>query len=389
MHIVSLLGYAPEFGWSWADAMATAATVTVVQTAPTVRPRKMERCHDVETKRTWWELDVVDLPVTSFTAPVGRATNNRRLAALIRLIEEDAGPVDAIHGNFYSSLAPFGETKLPALVTEHSNLFLRERWPEMAGGATFDRACHVAMQVYSRCDAVLAISTDQRRCLEQVGVPPERLFDVPNPVDTTSFPWFDRADRTSSALQLMTACRMEPTKNLDALIDAMAILAPTHPNITLDIYGHGSLADDLRHQIRANDLDEIVHLRGFVDQEHLLSAYQAHDLYVCPSKVESFGLPIIEAILTGLSVVAAPVGIARDIASDPRLGAAVSLTAGWESIDLATTLGHRLTHSHSITESDREVMVDRFSHEAVGSAAVASMKSSVASSMRAETLVGR
>lgn len=388
MHIVSLLGSPPEFGWSWADAMATAASVTIVQTNPTVRPRTMEQRHDPESDRTWWELDIADLPATTLTAPVGRAANNRRLAALLRLIEENAGPVDAIHGNFYSSLAPFGKTRQPQLVTEPSTLFLCERWPEMAGGAAFERACRVATQVYSRCDAVLAASNDQRLCLEQIGVPPGRVFDVPNPVDVTAFPWFDRADRTSRMLRLMTACPLEPTNNLAALIDAMAVLAPTHPNITLDIYGNGSLAEDLDRQIRRNHLEKVVQLCGLVDPKHLASAYHQHDLYVCPSKVESFGLPIVEAILTGLPVVATPVGIARDLASDPRIGAAVSLTTGWESIDLATTLGYSLTHPHPIAERDRQVIVDRFSHEAVGNAAVSSVTAGIASSMPIESMVG-
>ncbi len=375
MHIVSLLGYAPRFGWAWADAIANASAVTVVDCTRSVRSGGPELRHG--DGRTWWELPVVALPGASLSTSLTRRANTRRLTDLLRRIEHDGGPIDAVHGNFYSSLAPFGATGFPTVVTEHSSLFLRQRWPEMAQAATFRRAGRMARYVYDRCDRVFAISGDQRRGLEAFGVSPDRLTTIPNPVDPAAFFGPGCTERTeprsrpAGGTRLMTACRLAPTKNLFALVDAVAELAESNSGLTLDVYGAGPLDAELERVIAARGLQAVVRLAGHVSQADLAAAYGDHDLYVCSSKVESFGLPMIEALLTGLAVAATPVGIALDLAEAHPTSAAITLASGWTAADLAAAIDQRLaTDTLGDRAGLRDALIDRFSPAAVGQAVV-------------------
>jgi glycosyltransferase involved in cell wall biosynthesis len=60
---------------------------------------------------------------------------------------------------------------------------------------------------------------------------------------------------------------------------------------------------------------------GYRAGEELAAAYAAADLFVFPSKTDTFGIVLIEALASGLPVAAYPVTGPIDIVTDPRCGA--------------------------------------------------------------------
>ena len=73
---------------------------------------------------------------------------------------------------------------------------------------------------------------------------------------------------------------------------------------------------------------------GFLKGEALTAAYAAADLFVFPSKTDTFGLVMIEAMACGLPVAAFPVTGPIDIITEPNLGAL--------NEDLGTAIGNAL-----------------------------------------------
>jgi glycosyltransferase involved in cell wall biosynthesis len=51
-------------------------------------------------------------------------------------------------------------------------------------------------------------------------------------------------------------------------------------------------------------LEEIVHLSGFVPEKELTDHYLLADVFIMPSKKEGFGIVFIEALVCGLKVIA-------------------------------------------------------------------------------------
>lgn len=101
--------------------------------------------------------------------------------------------------------------------------------------------------------------------------------------------------------------RLAPEKNLDVLVDswtkAHAVLGQ---RATFVIAGEGPSARSLISRLR------FVRLLGFVDREALARLYASADLCVLPSSSETCGLVALEAMASGLPVVAADAGGLRE-----------------------------------------------------------------------------
>lgn len=98
--------------------------------------------------------------------------------------------------------------------------------------------------------------------------------------------------------------RLEPYKNIDVLLRAMASLSSRFPEATIDIIGRGSARDSLERLAEELGLAERTHLAGFVsddDRDRLLANSR---VCVCPSDKEGWGLTVIESNAVGTPVVA-------------------------------------------------------------------------------------
>jgi glycosyltransferase involved in cell wall biosynthesis len=107
------------------------------------------------------------------------------------------------------------------------------------------------------------------------------------------------------AVLLVCVGRLEPEKDVNTLIEAMPLL-PAIPDIRLVIAGSGSQESALRAKLTDWGLDDCVTFLGF--RKDATSLIAAADAFVLPSKVESFGLVLLEAMSVAKPVVATAAG---------------------------------------------------------------------------------
>ncbi len=107
----------------------------------------------------------------------------------------------------------------------------------------------------------------------------------------------------------------EAHKNHGNLLQAWRLLAEAglKPSLalTVDAHSHSVLATDITKQRDHNGLN-IVNL-GMVARTDIPALYKASSALIFPSKVESFGLPLIEATQMGLPVLASELDYVRDV----------------------------------------------------------------------------
>lgn len=99
---------------------------------------------------------------------------------------------------------------------------------------------------------------------------------------------------------LLNVGRVAPEKNLEMFLDADV------PGSKV-VVGDGPALDDLRRRYPQ------AHFLGALSGEELASAYRAADSFVFPSRTDTFGLVVIEALACGVPVAALPVPGPRDI----------------------------------------------------------------------------
>lgn len=171
--------------------------------------------------------------------------------------------------------------------------------------------------VYARARRIIVLSRSFGDVLERrYRVPASKIRVIPGGVDLARFastlsPREARAALGLPADRPIVFCvrRLEPTKGVDRLIDAIAIVRRVVPDVLAVVAGTGSLAAALAERVRDRGLERNVAFAGKIDDAALALHYRAAACSVVPSVAwEGFGLTCIESLAAGTPVLATPVG---------------------------------------------------------------------------------
>ena len=100
------------------------------------------------------------------------------------------------------------------------------------------------------------------------------------------------------------------------MLDAFARLAPDHPDVGLVIGGAGPARTDLMREAAAAGLESRVSFPGVMTRSQIAWAMSAADVFVLPSRIEPFGIVVLEALRAGCPVVVSGRGGAPEIVRD-------------------------------------------------------------------------
>lgn len=171
-----------------------------------------------------------------------------------------------------------------------------------------------------RADRVFALSEFARSGLSQFyNVPLDRITTIYAGV---SAEFLDRVANhqpfQSQRPVLLLVGRLEPQKGIDVLLRALSLM--NQYQITLRIVGYGPYEAEYQALARTLGLSERVEFTGFVAPEAMPEVYCAADLFVLPSRGESFGLVLAEAMAANLPVVASRTGAIPEVIEDGQTG---------------------------------------------------------------------
>lgn len=131
---------------------------------------------------------------------------------------------------------------------------------------------------------------------QEMGVKPHMAVI---PAGSVSAVEYKEADQ-HAPFTIMTASRLELIKHIDWLIKAVVLAKKVIPNLSLDIYGEGSLMTSCRELIIDLEARDYISLKGHVPLDEV---YPSYELYLTASARETFGLSILEAVSHGLPVI--------------------------------------------------------------------------------------
>jgi D-inositol-3-phosphate glycosyltransferase len=171
--------------------------------------------------------------------------------------------------------------------------------------------------IIAGADRVICATEAERTLLRQLyAADAAKIAVIPLGVDLDRFrPGDQEAARTALGLEderiILFVGRIEPLKGVDILINAAAILESDVDCSVLIVGGDETSRAQvarLRGLARRRGIEHRIAFVGAIDHERLPLYYNAADVCVVPSHYESFGLVAVEAMASGLPVVASRVG---------------------------------------------------------------------------------
>lgn len=268
---------------------------------------------DLRSLRRWrkWGIETFvkdGVKIYSVNIPLGRV--NKRLLhtvgryALLKafsLIKKAEGKPDIIHAHFienayYSSFLK-DKYEIPFVITEHSY--------DVNQDTIASDISKMAERAYKKADKVIAVSNSLKNRISHAFACEPVV--VENIVDTESFSLLKAADHDEKC-NIITVGGLIPLKKMDLLIDAFYKAFNADKKVTLNIYGEGPELQRLQNKIMSYRLNECIFLRGLQKRSVIAEQMKNSSFFVLASESETFGVAYIEAIASGLPVIATDCG---------------------------------------------------------------------------------
>jgi len=253
-----------------------------------------------------------------------------------------ARPVDVFHSPYVWSplLLP-----CPLVTTVHDMIF--DRYPAYLPGRRYWLPYKAMSQLAIRlARQVIAVSDATKNdVLRFVPARPDKIVTVLEGVEPHFRPAAEGAERARVRAKYKLPARYvlalgarRPHKNVGRLVQAFRSLAPNIEH-TLVLAGaiDARFSDDA-----AQAIDELraagrVLEIGHIDEADLATVYSLAELFVQPSVIEGFGLPVLEAMACGCPVACSNTSSLPEVAGDAAL-----LFDPWSTADIADTLARAL-----------------------------------------------
>jgi glycosyltransferase involved in cell wall biosynthesis len=120
---------------------------------------------------------------------------------------------------------------------------------------------------------------------------------------------------------VLTVARLVPIKNVQRLLDAMALVRARSADVHLVIVGDGPESGALQQHAAALGLTTAITFTGYVPHVETPDFYRAADVFALSSDFDNSPNVVLEAMASGLPVVTTDVGGVRELVAD-RAGAA-------------------------------------------------------------------
>ena len=122
--------------------------------------------------------------------------------------------------------------------------------------------------------------------------------------------------------------RLEPRKGVDTLLEAIPIVLDAVSGVRFTLVGDDEISSPRGSTFRLEFEESSIGRRfadrvtftGIIDDDELTRCYSSCDVFVAPSRFESFGLILLEAMRHGKPVVAGDAGGMREVIGDEGAG---------------------------------------------------------------------
>jgi glycosyltransferase involved in cell wall biosynthesis len=264
---------------------------------------------------------------------------------------------DIIHAHIYTSGFPaviLGKIYgIPVIITEHFSGFPRKAV----------KGLHKLLARFDMNHAALITPVSENLCehLKAYGIR-NKFTVIPNAVDTQLF-YPIKSKKIKATKRLLLVAMLLPIKGIPYLLEALAHLHKKRNDFVLDVVGDGPNAKEYKELAFQFSLEKVVNFHGIKTKEEVAEFMRKADFFVLPSKWENLPCVLIEAMASGLPIVATNVGGIPELIND-NVGI---LVPPRDAEALAVAINHLLDHSDKYSsEKIASYAYKQFSYRIIG-----------------------
>jgi glycosyltransferase involved in cell wall biosynthesis len=278
---------------------------------------------DVRSIRRWrkWGIEqkIIDgVKVYAINIPCGRIpkTIRQRISIigfriLYSIIIKSQGKPELIHAHFasisYTVSKVINKLNIPLVITEHLSTMMN---------STIDkRLFKIANHAYDNADSIIAVSPELKDVIKKRFN--KNAIYIPNIVDTELFTFSENnIGVKDNKFKFVSVGSLIPRKRMDLAIKAFTKAFHNIENVKLTIFGEGSERQRLEQIIRDCHMENKICLMGLKSRREIAEYMKGSNCFVLASQAETFGVVYIEAMASGLPVIATECGGPESIVND-------------------------------------------------------------------------
>lgn len=268
-------------------------------------------CVDLRSVRHWrrWGISSFmdgKLKVYRYDFPVGkcptkmlRSIEKRRFEILFDKVIDLEGKPDIIHVHYpamayYGSFIRLKEKGIKIVTTEH--------WTNVLKRNIASSYLESLKWFVDNADAFICVSNSLKDSVMELTSTHRKIDIVPNVVSPIFFDVV-KTRRESHKFYFVASGRLVKVKQFDMLIMAFAKAFKGQKDVNLRIIGGGEEYMNLQMLVKELDMENQIQLTGSKKREDVAQLVKDSDVLVCSSRLETFGVPVIEGMACGKPVV--------------------------------------------------------------------------------------
>jgi len=272
--------------------------------------------------------------ITQYPLRLPENPSLRALADTIKVIRAGGARLVHTHGGtagFYGRVAAHRLGDVRTVHTYHGIHYLHQK-------SVRKRTLHRAVDRFLLrwTDEVICVAkSDRDLALNERLALPDHVSVIYNGIDLSRFEPRSHEGQAEGRFVVGTVGRLHVQKGHVHLLEAAALIRQSHPQVCIRIIGDGPLRGQLEAHARALRVDGIVEFLGA--RNDVPEQLRQFDLFVLPSLWEGLPYVLLEAMATGVPVVATDVDGVREVIADSAEGVLVPPS---DSRALATAVIH-------------------------------------------------
>lgn len=202
---------------------------------------------------------------------------------------------------------------IPYILTEHSSIYYKEASPNIYESGRF--ICSKTRAVIKNASLLLTVSQELADAINKNFLKVHCRV-VPNVVDTNLF--YPAGTPPADPLNLIHVSGMGHPKNMDAIINALAVYRGRGGRFLMQVYG--TAPETILYKVKAAALEKNIFFHGEVLQPELAGAIRKADVLILYSNYETFGCVIIEANACGKPVIVSDIPVFHELVTENKNG---------------------------------------------------------------------